>query len=128
MIARPCMCTYSPLLDLYRTDAANDFFFTLTELPALSRADFNLDGAVDSVDLTIWTTNFGRTTDVLPQQGDADVDGDVDGADYLVWQQQFTGALAAAASHASVPEPSTLPLAAAASLMAFSRRRRSHVC
>ncbi|MBL9165094.1 MAG: lamin tail domain-containing protein [Planctomycetaceae bacterium] len=119
--------TYSPLLDLYRTDAANDFFFTLTELPRVeyAAADFNHDGFVDGADLTVWRTNFGVVGTATAQTGDADGDLDVDGADYLLWQQQFAAAATASASQAAVPEPSALLLGVSAFLMTRCRRRVS---
>jgi hypothetical protein len=121
--------TYSPFLNVYRTDAANDFFFTLTQLPPVeyAAADFNHDGFVDGADLTVWQTNFGVVGTATAQTGDADGDLDVDGADYLLWQQQFTAAPPASSSQASVPEPSALLLAVGGSLMTLRRRRVSRL-
>jgi len=115
--------TYSPFLDLYRTDAANDFTFTLSSPPEPD-ADFNADGFVNARDLAIWRQNFGATSGVGMQSGDANFDGDVDGADFLIWQQQY-GAVATIASHSAVPEPSALLLAVAGSLMTLCRLRAS---
>jgi hypothetical protein len=49
--------------------------------------DFDLDGDVDSADLSIWSANYGSGTNYW--QGDATFDGVVDGADWLVWQRNF---------------------------------------
>lgn len=118
--------TYSPFLNVYRTDATNDFFFTLTQLPAFAAADFNRDGFVDGDDLTVWKSNFGVVGTATALTGDADGDLDVDGADFLLWQQQFGAAAAAAAPiHTVVPEPSALLLAVAGSLMTLCRVRAS---
>lgn len=49
--------------------------------------DFDLDGDVDSADLSIWSANAGTGTNYW--QGDANFDGFVDGSDFLVWQRNF---------------------------------------
>ncbi|BBO30484.1 lamin tail domain-containing protein [Lacipirellula parvula] len=100
--------TYSPFLGLYRTDAANDFTFTLSQLPMFAAADFNRDGFVDGSDLALWKSNFGATGTATVQMGDANGDGAVDGADFLIWQRDVAGA--ATAVQAAVPEPSALML------------------
>lgn len=121
--------TYSPFLNVYRTDAANDFFFTLTQLPPVeyAAADFDHDGFVNGDDLAVWQTNFGVVGTATAQTGDADGDLDVDGADYLLWQQQFTDPSAAATNQAPVPEPSALLLAVGGLLMTLCRRRASRL-
>ena len=118
--------TYSPFLDLYRTDAANDFTITLSPLPEVT-ADFNFDDVINARDLAIWKQNFGETTGVGLQHGDADGDGSVDGADFLVWQRQLGGSAPALANQTAVPEPSALLLAVSASLMTLCRRRASRL-
>ncbi|BBO30986.1 PEP-CTERM sorting domain-containing protein [Lacipirellula parvula] len=84
-----------------------------------SPADFDHNGFVDANDLATWKTAYGSTP-----AGDANGDNVTNGADFLIWQQQFTGA---APPVASVPEPATISigLAAAAGLIAASRRRRA---
>lgn len=120
--------TYSPFLDLYRTDPANDYFFQLSPLPTYAAADFNRDGFVDAVDLNAWKTNFGAVGSATTQMGDADGDLDIDGADFLVWQRQFGSAASSSANQAAVPEPSALMLACGASLMIVCRRRAALLC
>ena len=74
----------------------------------ISPADFDIDTDVDGADLAIWEGAYHATL-----AADANLDGDSDGSDFLLWQREFdpgTGALTAAAT--SVPEPSTLMLAA----------------
>lgn len=115
--------TYSPFLDLYRTDATNDFIISLTPLPEFAAADFNRDGAVNGADLTIWKQNFGLVGTASYQTGDANGDQNVDGADFLLWQRQVTAA--ATATQGAVPEPSSLLLASCGALLAASRRRRA---
>jgi hypothetical protein len=66
------------------------------------KADFQEDGDVDDVDLSLWDNNFGLAANALHMQGDADDDDDVDGADFLIWQREY-GTPAVAAS--AVPEP-----------------------
>jgi hypothetical protein len=72
--------------------------------------DFNLDGAVDGADLTMWKSNAGMTSGALFRQGDANRDGAVDGADFLVWQRSLQ-ATAASAAQTAVPEPTAALLA-----------------
>ena len=115
--------TYSPFLDLYRTDAANDFFISLSPLPEFAATDFNRDGAVNGADLAIWKQHFGLVGTASYQTGDANGDHNVDGADFLLWQRQW--ASAASATQGAVPEPSSLLLAASCALFPWSRRRQS---
>jgi hypothetical protein len=67
--------------------------------------DFNLDGAVDTADYTIWADNYTGSsgTGGTFSTGDANCDGAVDTADYTIWADYYVGSSAAA-----VPEPSTL--------------------
>ena len=76
------------------------------ELSVIYSADFNGDGAVDSLDLTEFSSNYGSATATQPD-GDADGDSDVDGQDFLFWQQQF-GLVAPLSSLAQIPEPSAV--------------------
>ncbi|MCC6491612.1 MAG: lamin tail domain-containing protein [Pirellulales bacterium] len=114
--------TYSPFLDLYRTDPANDYYITLSPLP-MTPGDFNADGLLNAADLDIWQANVGTSSGGTRITGDANGDGSVDGADYLAWQ---TAAAAAAATSAAVPEPAGLPLAGAALAVVARRRRGGH--
>ena len=119
--------TYSPFLDLYRTDAANDFTIALSPLPELT-ADFNVDGFINARDLALWRQNFGKATGASLSEGDATGDGSVDGADFLVWQRQLGSAASAAANQTAVPEPSALLLAVGGSLMTLCDRRAARRC
>ena len=101
--------TYSPFLDAYRTDAANQFEIELSQLADLI-ADFDGDRDVDGDDLADWMAGYGPTA--TEAQGDADGDGDADGADFLTWQRNVTSYASASAATAAVPEPATLLLAA----------------
>ena len=67
--------------------------------------DYDLDGAIDEADLTVWNTSFGSTTAL---EADGNGDGVVSGADFLLWQRNFTGGTTALASAKSVPEPSSI--------------------
>jgi hypothetical protein len=118
--------TYSPYLDMYRTDAANDYVITLSALPAPPlTADFSLDGIVDQNDLLIWKRNFSRSTGVLPQHGDANGDGIVDGADFMLWQRQLGRTSQATPVSSAVPEPAALTQTLLLSLAAWSVRKRN---
>lgn len=72
------------------------------------RGDANLDGLVDSFDLTAWQSNYGLTTGATWNDGDFDYDGDVDGRDFLTWQRGVTVATETLQSVQSVPEPATI--------------------
>lgn len=76
--------------------------------------DFNNDGSVDALDLTVWKNSFG-----VNRQGDGNADGVTDGSDYLAWQRQ------ASAPHVgSVPEPSGFVLSALAAMCLMRPRFR----
>jgi hypothetical protein len=114
--------TYSPFLNAYRTDSANDYFITLSQLP-MTPGDFNADGHVDNLDLAAWRAGFGTASGAARTQGDADGDGDVDGADLLIWQRNQGLAGISAANHA-VPEPATIQYMVVAAVLAAARLRR----
>lgn len=85
---------------------------------ALAEADFNGDGFVNMVDLSIWQASYG-----LDFGGDADSDGDSDGSDFLVWQRQATFSSNQASASDIVPEPTTcLLLMNIAGFSVFARK------
>ena len=73
-------------------------------------ADFDMDGDVDSIDLTAWEAGFGTSSGATKAMGDSDNDGDVDGYDFLNWQRQAGQSFSPPATIAVVPEPSALTL------------------
>ena len=90
----------------------------MTTILGTQFGDFNLDGLIDTTDLTILATNFG-----LPDPGwaggDANGDGVVDTTDLTIMASNF-GFVAGAAS---VPEPASIALVGAAMLVLRRRRR-----
>jgi formylglycine-generating enzyme required for sulfatase activity len=78
--------------------------------PGLLPGDYNIDGAVDAADYTIWRDTLGSTSD-LRANGDntGPSAGLIDDADYDFWKANF-GQVAGSAAIAgeSVPEPSSL--------------------
>lgn len=74
-----------------------------------SAADFNDDGLVDGVDLSIWSSSFATSA-----MADADGDGDTDGADWLLWQRHDTGPSNTTGLVRVVPEPAASYLLALA--------------
>ncbi len=100
------------------------FVYTEATVSGLA-ADFNEDGTVDLLDLDILGSNW-QAMGVTKAQGDANGDGNVDLLDLDVlggqWQQSgsFASALAAAGI---VPEPASIALIGAGSLMIARRRR-----
>lgn len=88
------------------TNISSNLFFAPNLTPSTPIAgDFNNDGVVNNVDLTVWKSGFAA--------------GTMTGADYLTWQRNF-GATSATASAAAVPEPAS---ACMALMGAFAVRR-----
>jgi hypothetical protein len=113
-------------------DYALDSYFiqVFSPIAAGSGADFNGDGIVDDIDLAIWRQNLGGPGPA----GDANGDGIVNGRDFFVWQDQVGtpgmppgagsgGGVAAG----TVPEPSSVALAACGGLLALALRRRRSI-
>jgi hypothetical protein len=83
--------------------------------------DFNNDGVVDASDYVVWRNNLGADAWVL--NGNGDNSPTVDEGDYELWKNNF-GATAPAAlglSTTKVPEPATLLLTGAITLLAGIR-------
>ncbi len=82
--------------------------------------DFNQDGVVDDLDLSIWSSDYATGI-----QADADADGDADGADFLAWQRGLGGQGAPDLFSPSgfvvydAPAAARIPEPAAAMLMAW---------
>lgn len=86
-------------------------------------ADFNGDSIVDGADFLIWQQGFGAAGTGTPSTGDANEDLDINAADLAVWQSQFGGPGLSTVAIASIPEPSTMVLAAGlVAAIAFRRR------
>jgi len=97
--------------------------------------DIDQNGQVDADDLTVFASNFGRTSGATQIDGDIDFNGMVNADDLTVFANNFNKGVGnplatvsvAAASVQAVPEPDTLLLAAlgaATMLAAVARRRR----
>jgi hypothetical protein len=71
-------------------------------------ADFDDNGVVDGVDLTIWKAGFGMSGAITPTQGDVDRNLRIDGGDFLLWQRQL--GIAGAVAPASEPSAGSLGL------------------
>ncbi|QDT67815.1 PEP-CTERM motif protein [Planctomycetes bacterium MalM25] len=100
----------------YTTDAGDliegvvEYFFDDTVgLPG----DFNLDGAVDAADYTVWRDGLG-TTYVQ--------------ADYDTWKNNYGATASSNAAVAAVPEPGALALIGLGLLTALARRVRRPAC
>jgi len=100
-----------------------DVDFLVRRILGTEYGDFNLDGTVDTVDLTILATSFGLTGDVGWADGDANGDGVIDTVDLTIVGTYF-GFVAASGGPFSTPEPASICLMGAAALLALKRRRR----
>jgi hypothetical protein len=79
--------------------------------------DANLDGVVDGTDFGLWNANKFTATGKW-SQGDFNVDGNSDGSDFGLWNaNKFTSS-----DGSLVPEPSSLGLLLAGSLLLMRRR------
>jgi len=94
-------------------------------------SDFDKNGAVDELDLTVWLAGYGIAEGAPHMFGDANQDGDVDGADFLTWQRQFgqssLATLTASSDAVRVPEvilPWEVLIAMWATISKFPRRFR----
>ena len=100
--------------------------------PAVS-GDYNNNGAVDAADYVMWRKQFGQNGPGLASDGTGPggtPDGSVDNLDYTFWRAHFgepsgVGSASGAGSITSlnVPEPATLSLLFALSLMSGFRSR-----
>jgi beta-glucanase (GH16 family) len=92
--------------------------------------DYNKDGIVDASDYTVWRNELGQSGIGLSADGSGN--GTVDQADYNMWQTNFgaTSPGAGAGAPSTVPEPSTLFLAAAAlvAMIAIARQEQRRRC
>ena len=91
-----------------------------TATPVAS-ADFNADGVVDGADFLQWQRSNGKTIGATHQEGDANRDGAVNDADLELWK----GAFAAPAVNATtaIPEPATISLSIAAALSVAAQKK-----
>lgn len=103
----------------------DDVAYLLSELVGTNYGDFNFDGTVDQVDLTLWQTGFGTTSSASYADGDINGDGSVDGSDFLALQANYGLADQLLAAGNIVPESSTFVLGLATLVVgAFCRDRR----
>jgi MYXO-CTERM domain-containing protein len=105
--------------NVWITDRAPIGEVQVTSAVTLTPGDFDGNGTVNGLDLSIWrAANAAHTT-----AGDTDADGDSDGNDFLVWQHNQQAASVGAS--AAAPEPASAILAVVGlGLLGASRRRR----
>jgi len=101
-----------------------DVLHLLTQRLQTSLGDFDLDGVVDSQDLSRWRVGFGVPGEWT--SGDANGDGAVDGADLLVWQRN-TAAVTATSASVAVPEPLFVGQLAVGLLVTLVQRRSARM-
>ena len=98
----------------------------IEEVTGLS-ADFDGDNDVDGVDFLIFQRGFGLVGQTDNSNGDADGNGVVDSADLAEWEAQYGMTFPLSANATAVPEPTSLMLIGAATLLTILRggRRRN---
>ncbi|MBN1852301.1 MAG: PEP-CTERM sorting domain-containing protein [Pirellulales bacterium] len=121
------------LTGIASTASPNISLFSYVDIPVIpvsfNPADFNEDTMVDSDDLTLWSTGFGKESGALHGDGDADEDGDVDGTDFLIWQQNYGfGTTGSGLSATAIPEPASWILFALATAAMVPWRRFMAAC
>jgi hypothetical protein len=112
--------TYSPFHDATKSDAANQFMLTLSDLLP---GDYNDDGIVDTADYVLWRNT--RSQLVVPGSGaDGSHSGLIDTADYTLWKANFgrSNDPSAGVSTAAIPEPSAVVLLVPLALLVAERR------
>lgn len=88
--------------------------------------DYNLDGAVDAADYTVWRDSFGLTGSLPNSDPLASTPDVVDIEDYLFWRAQFgQGQQANAPELVGAPEPATASLFAISAIVTLLSRRRA---
>ena len=87
----------------------------IASVVGLATGDANRDGVVDATDFTIWRDHYGQAGDW--SDGNFDAGDVVDGESFLDWQRG-----ANPPQFASIPEPTTLVLAAVAALAGLYRK------
>jgi len=93
---------------------------TLNLVSEMLRGDYNHDGQVNAADYTVWRNTLDNS--VTPGSGaDANFDGHIDSGDYYVWKTNF-GNTSDTPDGQSVPEPSSLALAAMTATALIARR------
>jgi hypothetical protein len=101
---------------------------TVANIPVGVPGDYNSNGVVDAADYVVWRNNLG-TAFALPNEVSGVTPGSVTTDDYNAWRARFgniSGAGAGALVGNAVPEPATLGLLLALSLLsAFSAPRRA---
>lgn len=91
--------------------------------PIFAAADFDEDGDVDAVDLSLWEAGYGIGSGAVKGDGDANTDGAVTGIDFLTWQREQGFPAPATANAGAVPEPGAVALALTAVVGLALRRR-----
>jgi len=106
-------------------DQARDFglAWRLETSRDIQTGDFDGDGDSDGSDFLNWQRNVTTLTGATLADGDADGDGDVDADDLSFYQNNFSSSLSATSLSAislnAVPEPQSLWLLAAGSMLLF---------
>ena len=112
--------TYPGLDGVGRGDVNDDSSLTSADLDLVGR-DFDSDYMITGSDLSLWQGAYA-----VNANGDANGDGASTGLDYLMWQRAFGSNFApvVALSAGAVPEPNSLLLLVAASLLVPMRLRQ----
>ena len=109
-----------PLLNVAGDLGDRLVFINSVSVLDLPDGDYDFDGDVDGNDFLIWQKSLGSTTDAA---ADGNGNGVVDGADRTIWETDLSAAIAAA-SIATIPEPTSIGLAMLGTLFVLKIRRR----
>jgi hypothetical protein len=115
----------SPTGGLGSGQAGTGRIYAIHSLIAALAGDYDASGVVDAADYVLWRDTLGSSSQLA---ADGDRSGTVDAGDYAVWRRNFglsAPARSADVSRQSVPEPSTLAIAAVAAFLWLISRLRT---
>lgn len=97
---------------------------SITSAAITLQGDYNLDGAVDAADYSVWRDSLGRQGTGLAADGNGDEV--VDQLDYDLWKSSFgsNGSGVGSRATSTIPEPSSIAIACAAFLAGVTSRKR----
>jgi hypothetical protein len=102
--------------------------YKVTDAFYIPEGDYDEDGTVDNEDLLVWKSQFGMTQVHKGYGADGNRDGLVDAADYVIWRKHLGETGLGAGQISSLPEPSSLVMAALALVTIVGSMHRRRPC